>query len=39
MTTRDFQTEFDNLRKEIINPTLKNLGFKKNARNYKKRVR
>jgi hypothetical protein len=38
MTTRDFQTEFDNLIKEIINPTLKNLGFKKNARNYKKIV-
>ena len=36
MTTRDFQTQFDNLIKEIINPTLKNLGFKKNARNYKK---
>lgn len=38
MTTRNFQAEFDNLIKEIVNPILKNLGFKKNARSYKKNI-
>jgi hypothetical protein len=38
MTTRNFQVEFDNLIKEIVNPALKKIGFKKSVRNYKKSI-